>query len=52
MQHIFIILIVLCTIIIVAPSNLSIIALIGMEVYNSPTDFKMIAHVNHEIWHF
>ena len=36
---IFIILIVSCISTLVAPSNLSIIASIGMEVYNTPLQF-------------
>ena len=39
MAHIFIILIVSCINIIVAPSNLSFIASIGMEVYSSPLKY-------------
>ena len=38
--HIFVILILSCTNRIVAPSNQSIIALISMEVYNSPLKFQ------------
>ena len=38
--HIFIILIVSCIITLVAPSNLIIIASLGMEVYKSPLKFQ------------
>ena len=38
--HIFVILIVSCIITLVAPSNLIIIASIGMEVYKSPLKFQ------------
>ena len=42
--HIFVILIVSCTSTSVAPSNLSIIVSIGMEVYNSPLKFQTDQH--------
>ena len=38
--HIFVILIFSCISTLVAPSNLSIIVSIGMEVYNSPLKFQ------------
>ena len=38
--HIFVILIVSCMSMIVAPTNMSIIASIGMEVYNSLLKFQ------------
>ena len=45
----FVIPIVSCTSTLVAPSNLSIIALLSnMEVYNSSLKFKKIENVNHE----
>ena len=46
--HIFIIPIVSCANVIVAPGNPSIITSVGMEVYN----FIEIVYVHHEIWMF
>ena len=48
----FIILIVSCTDIIVAPDNFGAISSVGMKVYNIPLKFKEIAHTSHEILHF
>ena len=50
--HIFVILIVSCISTLVAPNNLSVIASIGVEVYNSPLNFKKIVYTYHEMWHF